>query len=142
MIPEVEALHDPAHGYHVVGPVPDVRPYFNQADAFVIPLRLGSGTRLKALEALASGLPVVATPSGVEGLGLDERGLVVVAGDERDFAEGIIRVLLDKALRKRLSVDGRRHVEEFFDWEMIGAAFEQTLLAVSKGSAAAISEAR
>jgi glycosyltransferase involved in cell wall biosynthesis len=124
---ELRRLHSPEGGFRVIGSVPDVRPYLAGADLFVIPLRVGSGTRLKAVEALASGLPIVSTPLGVEGLGLEERGLTLVARDPSEFAQAVDRALQDQNLRRRISTEGRRYVEEFYDWRRIGAAFVDSL---------------
>lgn len=132
--PRVRALHNPERGFHVVGQVPDVRPYLTAADLFVIPLRAGSGTRLKALGALASGLPIIGTPVGIEGLGLADERLALVASNAPEFAEAIVVGLRDERLRADLSERGRAYVEDHFDWRQIGYGFEQTLLAVSQAS--------
>jgi glycosyltransferase involved in cell wall biosynthesis len=127
MGPEVRGRHNPAEGVEVVGEVDDVRPYMEDADLYVIPLRVGGGTRLKALEALAVGLPVVTTSRGVEGLGLTEAGLVVVADTPADFAAAVARVLGDRAQREHRIRAGRRFVEERYDWRSIAGVLEAEL---------------
>ena len=123
--PELQALE--GSGVHIAGQVPDVRPFVGAADVFVIPIRLGSGTRLKALEALASGLPIVATRLAVEGLGLIERDLVLVGETPDELAAAIERAIQDRALRARLVAEGRRYAAECFGWDRIAADFQATL---------------
>lgn len=126
---EARGLHAPEDGVNVVGPVPDVRTYMEQADVFVVPLRIGSGTRLKILEALAAGLPVVATTIAAEGLSLPAD--VILIGDTVDAIAAHVKSLLgDEALRKRMSVAGRGYVEKHFAWPRIAAGLERTLLEV------------
>jgi glycosyltransferase involved in cell wall biosynthesis len=125
-------LHNPAAGVYVVGEVPDIRPYMKAADAFVIPMRMGSGTRLKALEALASGVPVIATDIGVEGLSVGDRNLVMTAATSQEFAEATMEILRDEQLRQRIVFDGRKYVEQHFQWDSIGADFERILTAVAR----------
>jgi len=124
---EARLLHAPDQGVNVVGPVPDVRAYMEEADVFVVPLRMGSGTRLKILEALAAGLPVVATSIAAEGLALPDG--VILIGDTVDAIASHVNVLLnDVSLRTRMSVAGRRHIEEHFSWRDIATGVERTLL--------------
>jgi glycosyltransferase involved in cell wall biosynthesis len=119
-------LDAPDEGVHVVGPVPDVRAYLAQADVFIVPLRMGSGTRLKILEALAAGLPIVATSIAAEGLELPE-AVILIADTVDDFADGVVRLVRDTELRSRMSAAGRRHVEQHFSWRDIAAGVESTL---------------
>jgi glycosyltransferase involved in cell wall biosynthesis len=128
LTPEVSALDRPEAGVRVTGQVPDVRPYLEAADVFVMPIRIGSGTRLKALEALASGVPIVATMTAVEGLGLVKRGLCVVGNTANEFAAGVVKALEDTPLRARLVEEGRRYAVECFDWDSIAADFEAILI--------------
>ena len=84
-----------------------------------MPLRLGGGTRLKVLESLALGTPVVATPKGVEGLDLRADTDVMVGADLRSFADKTLALLSDAGLRQQLAVQGRRAVTRY-DWAAIG----------------------
>ena len=129
--PELTELEGP--GIHIAGQVPDVRPYTAAADVFVMPLRVGSGTRLKALEALASGLPIVATRLAVEGLGLVERDLVLLGETPDELAFAIERAVTDLPLRARLVRDGRRYAVDCFSWDRIAADFQNTLERVARG---------
>jgi glycosyltransferase involved in cell wall biosynthesis len=117
----------------VVGQVPDVAPHLHEARLLVVPLREGAGTRVKVLEALAYGVPVVSTTIGCEGLGLSERE-IVIADEDTEFAGAIDRVLSDDDLCEQLSLAGRAAVESRFDWAKIGATADQILLAVATGS--------
>lgn len=123
----IHKLHDPGLGINVVGPVGDIRPFLTASDVFVIPLRIGSGTRLKAVEALAAGIPVISTRLGVAGLGIAERQLATIRDRPDDFAAGILELLADQDLRSRMSIEGRAYVEEAFSWDRIAQDFATTL---------------
>jgi glycosyltransferase involved in cell wall biosynthesis len=95
--------------------------------AFVVPLRFGGGTRLKILEAMAYGVPVVTTSVGCEGLELEHERDVLVADHPRDFAGWIDRLLEDDELCARLGANGRRTVERHYDWKAIGDRLDAAL---------------
>ncbi len=137
---QLTRLHDPAAGFTVVGQVPDVRPYLADSDIFLIPLRAGSGTRLKAVEALAAGIPIVSTALGVEGLGLVERGLVLLAERPDEFAAAVARLVGDEELRRKLSLEGRAYVEREFDWRRIGDGWVAALERVARSSTRGLPE--
>jgi glycosyltransferase involved in cell wall biosynthesis len=86
----------------------------------VVPLRLGSGTRLKVLEALSLGTPVVSTAKGVEGLQLVAEHDLLVADGPEAFADAVCRVLEDRALRQRLAAQGGATIAARYDWRRIG----------------------
>ncbi len=109
------------------GRVPDTAPCFAAARAMVAPLRFGGGTRLKILEALARGVPVISTTLGAEGLGLVDGTDVLLADDPASFAGAIDRLLADDELWHRLSSNGRRTAEVRFDWRPIGAELDRVL---------------
>ena len=111
----------------LLGFVGSTRPYFEAARAFVVPLRFGGGTRLKILEALAYGVPVVTTSVGCEGLELEHERDVLVADHPRDFAGWIDRLLEDDELCARLGANGRRTVERHYDWKAIGDRLDAAL---------------
>ncbi len=112
----------------LVGEVADTKPYLDRARAFLVPLRFGGGTRLKILEAMASGLPVITTSAGGEGLGLRHCHDALVADEPVDFAKWIDRVLEDDELCRSLGQAGRATVEERFDWKRIGSALDEALV--------------
>lgn len=107
-------------GVNVTGAVPDVRPYVNDASVYVVPLRVGGGTRLKILEAMATGIPVVSTSVGCEGLGVTNDRNILIADTPAEFARQTLRLLGDASLRKRLVLDARTLIEERFSWKIIG----------------------
>lgn len=110
-------------GVIFTGYLDDIRPAVAQSWASIVPLRVGGGTRLKILEALALGTPVVTTSKGVEGLDLVPGCDLLLADSPADFATAVLRLLADKALREQLSCNGRRAVESKYDWQMIGQQF-------------------
>lgn len=121
--PEVLALAGPRATVH--GAVPDVRPYVAAGGLFVVPLRIGSGTRLKILEAMAMGRPVVSTRVGAEGLGLQHGEEALLADTPQDFADAVRALMADEGLRARLAERGRRLVEERFAWRVLAPAMDR-----------------
>ena len=118
----------------VIGEVEDVRPYIARAGVYVVPLRIGSGTRLKILEALAMEKAVVSTPVGCEGLRVRHGREVLVAEGPRKFASYVVKLMEDKGLRRRLGRNGRRLVEREYDWRICAQRLERTLKEVSNRS--------
>lgn len=121
-----EALVARARGlnWRFTGFVDDIRPHVAGAQVYVIPLRVGSGTRIKAFEALAMGRPVVSTTIGVEGLDIADGGHFLAADTAADFAGAVLRLLDDADLRARLARDARALVEEKFSWARVARQFE------------------
>lgn len=115
----VQRLAD-MEGVVVTGRVPEIKPYFSTATVFVVPLRIGSGTRLKILEALAMGKAVVSTTVGAEGLVLQNGEEIMIADEPTPFAEAVIQLLTDTELRKKIGENGRNRVEQNYDWRNIG----------------------
>jgi glycosyltransferase involved in cell wall biosynthesis len=103
----------------ITGTVPDVLPHLRAAGVLVLPLRSGGGTRLKVLEAMAAGVPVVSTPLGVEGLAVRDGEHVLIGRSAADLAELAARVLRDRALAVALSRAGRALVERTYDWAVV-----------------------
>jgi glycosyltransferase involved in cell wall biosynthesis len=110
--------------------VPDTAPYWEAARCLVVPMRAGGGTRLKILESLAWGVPVVSTTLGCEGLGLADGRELLVADGPAAFADAVNRLLADPELCGELSSRGRQLVEERYDWRTIADAFERSVLSV------------
>jgi glycosyltransferase involved in cell wall biosynthesis len=103
--PRVERLAA-APGVVLVGEVPAVSPELARAAAAVVPLRFGGGTRIKILEALAHGVPVVSTTAGAEGLGLRNGEHALIADTPDELAAACVRLLVDRAEGERLAAQG------------------------------------
>ena len=112
-------------GVVVTGRVPEIKPYFAEATVFVVPLRIGSGTRLKILEALAMGKAIVSTSVGAEGLDLKDGEEIFIADEPIAFADAVTRLLTDASLRRRIGENGRARVERDYDWRSIGEKLHQ-----------------
>jgi sugar transferase (PEP-CTERM/EpsH1 system associated) len=112
----VRALADRNRDVTVTGTVPDVRPYLERAAVVVVPLRIGGGTRIKILEAMAMTRPVVATTIGAEGLDVEDGRHLMRADDPADFADRVATLLDAPALQARLGREGRRLVEARYSW--------------------------
>ncbi len=93
----------------------------------VIPLLVGGGTRLKVLEAMALGTPVVSTSKGVEGLEVEHGEHLLIANNPEEFADALHSIFSDHNLANRLRMNARRLVEEKYDWTIIGACLNQLI---------------
>ena len=107
----------------VTGRVPDMRFYLARATVFVCPLRIGAGLKNKLLEAMAMGIPVVATPLSLAGIDVRD-GQSALICEVSEFAETTARLLLDETLRQRLSQNGRALVEGQYDWAQTASRYE------------------
>jgi glycosyltransferase involved in cell wall biosynthesis len=108
----------------LTGFVEDIRPYVAAADVYVIPLLVGSGTRIKAFEAMSMGRSVVSTAIGVEGLEVIDGTHYLRADDAASFAAAVLRLLDDADLRRRLAGNARALIEEKFSWKHVASQFE------------------
>ena len=106
------------------GQVDDIRDSIAAATVVVVPLRAGSGTRLKVLEGMAMGKPVVSTRLGVEGLDVVDGEHLLIADEPREFAGAVSRVMDSPAERDRLGHAGRELVKRQYDWRQIAVGFE------------------
>jgi len=113
-------------GVEVTGTVDDVRPYYREALAAIIPLRVGGGSRLKILEAMASGVPVISTTLGAEGLEVRDEKNILVANTNQELSDAIIALTDDPERRKKLSAGGRALVLARYDWSRLGEALLET----------------
>jgi glycosyltransferase involved in cell wall biosynthesis len=107
-------------GVVFTGFLDDVRPTIAQSWTSIVPLRVGGGTRLKILEALALGTPVVSTRKGAEGLELVPEREILIADEPADIASAIVRILGDPHLRDTLSRNGQQAVTVKYNWQTIG----------------------
>ena len=120
-------------GVVVTGRVDDVKPYIACATVYVVPLRIGGGTRLKILEALAMGKAVVSTSVGAEGLNLTADDEIMIADEPAAFADGVLQLMKDGSTRRILGENGRRRVESEYDWRRIGEKLQGMYEAVAAG---------
>ncbi|MGD8736862.1 MAG: glycosyltransferase, partial [Anaerolineae bacterium] len=122
--PRLAALaEDPA--VVLTGWVEDVRPYIAGAGIYVVPLRIGGGTRLKVLEAMAMGKAIVSTSLGCEGFELASDQELLLADTPAEFAAAVVTLLRDAERRKRLGRAARRLAETRYDWRMIVPQLER-----------------
>ncbi len=124
--PAVEALKNIA-GIEVTGAVEDARPYIRQSAVYVVPMRMGGGVRFKVLEALAMGKAVVTTTFGADGIAVTPDQEAVLADTPAAFAQAIIELLTDQPRRVALAQQGRRFVEENFDWRKMLPRLDEVL---------------
>ena len=111
-------------GVAVIGEVPDVRAWLSRAHVGVCPMVSGTGIKNKLLEAMAAGVPCVATPLACQGIDNLTEGQVLVAGDAESFASSVVRIFEDERLAERLATEGRSHVLRFHTWEGMSERFE------------------
>ncbi|MBI2939766.1 MAG: glycosyltransferase [Chloroflexi bacterium] len=122
--PAVRALGRIA-GVEVVGPVPDDRPPIGSATVYIVPLRIGGGVRLKILQAMAMGVPIVSTTLGYEGIDASSGEHLLAADTPDEFAAAIRRVLHDPALAQSLGASGRALAAAHYDWRQLVPGIEQ-----------------
>ena len=130
--PRVLELAQTHAGIRVTGTVDDVRPFLAESQVLVVPLRVGGGTRLKIFEGMATGIPVVSTRIGAEGLPVTHEQDILLADSPADFAGCVIRLLASEPLRTRIGNEGLKLVRERCSWERITDVFEQYCLKVGQ----------
>lgn len=107
-------------GVRMTGYVDDIRPHVRDAACFIVPIRVGGGSRVKILDAWALGKAVVSTEQGCEGLRARDGENILVRNDPDGFARAVTRVLKDETLRKRLGQSARETAVEWYSWRKIG----------------------
>jgi sugar transferase (PEP-CTERM/EpsH1 system associated) len=118
----------------VTGAVDDIRPYLAKAALCVVPLRSGSGTRIKIFEAMAMGKAVVSTSMGAEGLPVRHGENIILADNPSDFARQVIQLLRDPERRAQLGRAARKLVEENYGWPAVAAYFDRIMHSVVGGA--------
>ena len=114
-----------SEGVVITGYVEDVRPYVRGAGVYAVPLRMGGGTRLKVLEAMAMERPVVTTSVGCEGIHVVDGTSVLVADAPDRFAEAVIELMNNAALRQKLVANGRDLVRNEYEWSVVGTRLNE-----------------
>ena len=108
------------HGY-----VDDIRSYVARAAVYIVPIRVGGGTRLKILDAFAAGKAVVSTSIGCEGLHVEDGKNILLADSDQEFADKVLRLLKDKKLRGDLGSNARQLIQDYYSWEILGRNLNQ-----------------
>ncbi len=128
--PRLDALRSHS-AIEITGPVTDTRAFIHGAAVYIIPMRIGGGTRFKALEAMACAAPIVSTSLGVEGIAVSNGEQMLIADSPNDFAAAVLRLLSGSTdahtLRQQLGAQGRRFVEAHYGWEQIIPRLELVL---------------
>ena len=122
----------------ITGEVPDVTEYYSKAEVAIVPLRSGGGTRLKILEAMALGVPVVSTSIGCEGLELENGDHLLVTDDPDGFANAVVEVIKNKELRKALIRASRERMEKQYDWRKIAALQDQLYINLARNNSTSV----
>src|SRR5262249_51532592 len=116
---------------NVTGTVDDIRPYVHDAAVYVVPLRIGGGTRIKIFEAMALGKPVVSTTIGAEGLPVKHGHHFMLADTPADFAARTVELLLQSAAREKLASAARSLVERRHSWSAVTDVVDDVLQRVA-----------
>lgn len=119
---QAEVLED---NVHLPGYVADLQPYWRRSGVFVVPLRAGGGMRVKILDAWASGVPVVSTTVGAEGLAYSPGDNILLADSADEFALAVIQLLTDQTLAERLVQGGRATLEKYYNWRTVYTAWDE-----------------
>ncbi len=125
--PSLTALVRNIAGVRLTGTVPDIRPYLWNAAVSIVPLRIGSGTRLKIYEAMAAGTSTVSTRIGAEGLPVQDGRHLLLADEPESFASACLKLLENEPLRRELATCARTFVTDNFSWESVARHFETIL---------------
>jgi glycosyltransferase involved in cell wall biosynthesis len=125
---------DEASGIVTNGFVPDLDPYFAGSAVTVVPVRAGGGMRVRILEAFARAAPVVTTTVGLEGIDACPGEDVLVADSPEEFAGSVIKLMQDKELQQKLSTNGRRLVEEKYDWQVVLGELDRVYQGLTESS--------
>ncbi len=136
----LQALAARDNGVQITGRVEDVRPYLREACVYVVPLRIGSGTRLKIFEAMATGKAVVATSVGAEGLPVKHGENIMLADEPEVFARRVITLLGKPVVRLGLGLAARQLVEQKHSWASSAAHFDAVLAMMVRKSSERFAE--
>ena len=136
----LKKLGEEVPGMVVTGEVRDIRPHVHSSSVYVVPLRIGGGTRIKIFEAMAMGKAVVSTPIGAEGLPVRHNENILLAESPEEFARCVLRLLHEPAERERLGRAARALVEENYSWRSVAGVFDTVFDRVTGKSADPIPE--
>jgi glycosyltransferase involved in cell wall biosynthesis len=129
--PPAEALGLAGERVEFTGYVDDIGAWFERASVILVPILSGSGVRLKLIDGLATGRPVIATPLGALGFEVRDGEHLLIAGSAQAFADAAVLLLGDSRLRARIGAAGRGLAQERYDWDVIGDGFAAMLESLS-----------
>lgn len=132
--PEAVVSQFASRGVRLTGYVDDIRPHVGEPACYIVPLRVGGGSRLKILDAWAMGKAVVSTAVGCEGLDARDGENILIRDTSVGFAEAVQEVLSNSDLRRRLGREARRTAETVYDWQVLGASVHSAYEAVRNGA--------
>jgi polysaccharide biosynthesis protein PslH len=127
---EIKSFGETDKRINVTGYVDDTLPYLEKASLMVVPLRAGGGMRVKILNALGQGLPVVSTTLGCEGIAVSSGVHLLVADSPEDFADSVVCLLEDEQFARKLGRNGRQLIEERYDYQRACQALEDVYIKV------------
>ena len=119
-----KALQDKS--VQVLGFVPDIRPIVQRASVFIAPIRIGSGTKIKVLNAMAQAKPVVATTTAAEGIDVTPEENILIADDPEEFAEKIVYLLNHEQMAREIGTRARELMEKKYSWDVISENIHKT----------------
>jgi glycosyltransferase involved in cell wall biosynthesis len=134
--PELRRELDENNGVHLSADVDDVRPFLRSAAALIVPLRIGGGTRIKILEAMSSGCPVISSSIGCEGLEVRDGENVLLCNQEDEYITAAAHLLGDSQLSRKLGEAGRKLVEQRYSWNSAAERLESIWQSVAMRSRA------
>lgn len=123
----IKALEKIDNSITVTGTVDDIRPFVDQAQVYVVPIRIGGGTRIKIFEAMAQKKAIVSTTVGAEGLPVSDNREIIIKDKPREFAEAVCQLIDDAKLNEKISRGGYRLVTGKYSWEKIAVNFSEAL---------------
>jgi len=115
-------------GVEVTGRVDDVRPHIARGSVYIVPLRIGGGTRLKIFEAMSMARAVVSTTIGAEGLPVTAGRDLEIADEPARFAQAVVRLMRDAVARRAIEAAARQLVVDKYDWSAVALDFEAALV--------------
>jgi sugar transferase (PEP-CTERM/EpsH1 system associated) len=130
--PRLLALAHADKHIRITGSVDDIRPYIAKAAVYVVPLRIGGGTRLKIFEAMAMGKAIVSTTIGAEGLPVADGKELLIADSPESFAHAVVSLLCQPEQRRQLGSSARRLVEQKYSWSIVSGLFDEVLRKVAR----------
>ncbi len=140
--PKLKKLVDQYPDVEITGWVEDTRPYVQESAVFIVPIRIGGGTRMKIYEAMAMEKAIVSTRVGAEGLPLTDREHIYLEDEPEEFARAVLKLLRDEEERQKIGKQARQYVYENFRWEKVADVFADICESVVKQrSSAKVAEA-